>query len=99
MTFEYKKRIETHISDEPIGKLLDSLKMERTFFTDSSFSSPWSIDLPAMPNCMMFHLVLSGKSHFEIEGETFDLSTGILYCFLKAKVIDFLMVLVNSIPI
>ncbi|MCC2604709.1 AraC family transcriptional regulator [Planctobacterium marinum] len=85
MTFEYKKRIETHISDETIGKLLDSLKMERAFFTDSSFSSPWSIDLPAMPNCMMFHLVLSGKSHFEIEGETFDLSTGDFILFPKGE--------------
>jgi len=76
MGFDYKQRISTKIADKPIGKLLDSLKMESAFFTSSRLSSPWALSMPPMHNCMMFHLVLSGKASFSSGDSEFTLCTG-----------------------
>jgi len=64
MRFDYKDRVTTSISDEPIGKLLDSLRMESAFFTQSRLTAPWAMEMPPMHNCMMFHLVLDGEARF-----------------------------------
>lgn len=64
MSFDYHKRIQTKIDDKPVGKLLDSLRMDTAFFTQSRLTSAWGLEMPAMPNCMMYHLVLDGEAEF-----------------------------------
>lgn len=83
MTFDYKARLTTPIRDESIGKLLDSLHMESSFFTQSSLSSPWALTMPLMSNCMMYHIVLAGGAVFGIEDTEIELSTGDFILFPK----------------
>lgn len=81
--FDYQKRKETKIKYDPIGKLLDSLRMESVFFTQSTLSKPWAMSFPPMSNCMMFHLVVEGTSSFEIGGTRLTLSEGDFVLFPK----------------
>ncbi len=76
MRFDYQERMNTPIEDVPIGRLLDSLRMESAFFTQSSLSTPWAMEIPPISNCMMFHLVVSGSADFEVEGIKLTLCAG-----------------------
>ena len=40
---------------------------ERVFYTRSEFTEPWGLALPAMPDCLMFHVVTSGRCWLEDE--------------------------------
>lgn len=83
MGFDYKKRTETTIHDEPIGRLLNSLRMESAFFTQSSLSKPWAMSMPPMSNCMMFHLVIDGFATFEVGQALLTLQQGDFILFPK----------------
>lgn len=85
MGFDYKARTETPINDEPIGKLLDSLRMESAFFTQSTLSMPWAMSMPSMPNCMMFHIVVEGFATFEIDRQLLRLNPGDFLLFPKGE--------------
>ena len=85
MQFDYKKRVSTRISDHPVGKLLDSLRMDSAFFTAANLSSPWATGMPAMPNCMMFHIVIEGSAQFETEATSFMLKQGDFVLFPKGE--------------
>lgn len=85
MSFDYKQRIQTKIPDKSIGKLLDSLRMESAFYTSSSLSQPWSLEMPAMHNCMMFHLVLDGEVEFATPDASFTLNSGDFVLFPKGE--------------
>lgn len=76
MFFDYKSRLATKIADKPIGKLLDSLKMESAFFTNSALTSPWALEMPPMSNCMMFHIVVDGDVYFRSGDSEFNLKSG-----------------------
>lgn len=69
MPFDFQKRTQTKIEDNPVGKLLDSLRMDTAFFTQSTLTEPWAMEMPPMPNCMMYHLVIDGEAHFETQGQ------------------------------
>lgn len=84
MTFDYKERIGTKIADRPIGKLLDSLKMESAFFTNSTLSSPWALGMPPMSNCMMFHIVVDGDVLFRSGDAEFSLTSGEFVLFPRS---------------
>lgn len=45
---------------DPLGEALHFLHMSGLFYTRSEFTAPWGLALPAMPNCLMFHVVTSG---------------------------------------
>ena len=45
---------------DPLGEALHALRMSGTFYCRSELPAPWGIDLPAMPDCLMFHVVTSG---------------------------------------
>ena len=85
MSFDYKKRVATQIADHPIGKLLDSLRMESAFYTSSELMRPWGMAMPPMPNCMMYHLVLEGASEFRIADSVFSLEEGSFVLFPKGE--------------
>lgn len=85
MSFDFKNRINAPIKDEPIGKLLDSLRMESAFFTQSRLSKPWALRMPPMSNCMMFHLVVDGNSVFRIGKTELQLNSGDFILFPKGE--------------
>jgi AraC-like DNA-binding protein/mannose-6-phosphate isomerase-like protein (cupin superfamily) len=85
MSFDYKRRVATQIADHPIGKLLDSLRMESAFYTSSKLMRPWGMAMPPMPNCMMYHLVLEGTAEFRIADAVFGLEEGGFVLFPKGE--------------
>ena len=52
-------------SVDPLGEALHSLRMSGTFYGRSELSAPWGMDLPAMPGCLMFHVVTEGECWIE----------------------------------
>ena len=85
MSFDYKQRVATQITDHPIGKLLDSLRMESAFYTSSKLMRPWGMAMPPMPNCMMYHLVLEGAAEFHTADSGFRLEEGSFVLFPKGE--------------
>ncbi|WP_199030730.1 AraC family transcriptional regulator [Ralstonia sp. ASV6] len=57
----------THI--DPLGEALHFLRMSGVFYCRSEFSAPWGLALPPMPDCMMLHVVASGRAWLEVDGE------------------------------
>lgn len=53
---------------DALGEALHLLRMSGVFYCRSEFSAPWGLDLPAMENCLMFHVVTSGPCRIEVEG-------------------------------
>ena len=53
---------------DPLGEALHLLRMSGIFYTRSEFSAPWGLELPALPDCLMFHVVTAGRGWLEVEG-------------------------------
>ena len=65
-------------SVDPLGEALHFLRMSGVFYTRSEFTEPWGLALPAMPDCLMFHVVTSGRCWLdEEEGEPQLLEPGV----------------------
>ena len=52
---------------DPLGEALHFLRMSGTFYCRSEFTAPWGLELPPM-NCLMVHVVTSGRCWLEVEG-------------------------------
>lgn len=62
---------------DPLGEALHSLRMSGTFYCRSELTAPWGLDLPAMPECLMFHLVTEGECRIVLSsGEKRRLQAG-----------------------
>jgi AraC-like DNA-binding protein len=55
-------------SADPLGEALHFLRMNSIFCSRSELSGEWSVALPAMQDCLMFHVVSSGQCWFEADG-------------------------------
>lgn len=66
----------TEVKDSTVGRLLNKMSLESVFCTHSRFSAPWGIKMPQLGNCMMFHLVMSGKAMLSVNAESYELSSG-----------------------
>lgn len=70
-----RRRILGRMSDlwapvvDPLGEALHFLRMSGVFYCRSEFTAPWALDLPPIPDCLMLHVVTSGRCRLEIEGE------------------------------
>lgn len=51
---------------DPLGEVLHHLRMSSVFYTRSEFTDPWGLELPPIPNCLMFHAVTSGSCLLEV---------------------------------
>jgi AraC-like DNA-binding protein len=56
-------------STDSLGEALHFLRMSGTFYCRSEFTAPWGLDLPAMPQCLMFHVLTVGECWLEAEGD------------------------------
>lgn len=64
-------------SVDPLGEALHALRLSGTFFCRSELSAPWGIELPPMPDSLMFHIVTEGSAWITFEtGEQFQMETG-----------------------
>jgi AraC-like DNA-binding protein len=55
---------------DPVGEALHFLRMSGTFYCRCEFGAPWALDLPSMQNCLMLHVVTSGRCVLEVGGTT-----------------------------
>ncbi|MGH8351962.1 MAG: cupin domain-containing protein, partial [Pseudomonas sp.] len=53
---------------DPLGEALHFLRMSGTFYCSSEFTAPWGLALPALQQCLMFHVVTAGRCWLEVEG-------------------------------
>lgn len=64
-------------SVDPLGEALHSLRMSGTFYSRSELTAPWGVDLPPMPDCLMFHVITRGSCWVTFaNGEQHLLETG-----------------------
>jgi AraC-like DNA-binding protein len=56
------------ISHDPLGEALHLLRMSGVFYCRSEFTAPWGLELPVMPQCLMFHVVTTGRCWLELDG-------------------------------
>lgn len=56
-------------SSDPLGEALHFLRMSGTFYCRSEFTAPWGLDLPVMPQCLMFHVLTLGECWLEAQGD------------------------------
>ncbi|UXI65828.1 AraC family transcriptional regulator [Tahibacter amnicola] len=52
---------------DPLGEALHFLRMSGAFYARSELSSPWGLDLPPLPHCLMFHVVVTGQSWLYVD--------------------------------
>ena len=53
---------------DPLGEALHFLRMSGVFYSRSEFTAPWGLELPPMADCLMFHVVTSGRCWLEVDG-------------------------------
>src|SRR5918997_5936564 len=75
-TAEHLARLDRRDTVDPWAGVLGHLEMTGVFYSTSSLTAPWGIDLPALPRAVIFHLLLSGEAVVEVEGESHRLVAG-----------------------
>ena len=55
-------------SPDPIGEALHTLRMSSVFYCRSEFAQSWSLELPEIPDSLMFHIATSGTGYIEVAG-------------------------------
>jgi AraC-like DNA-binding protein len=53
---------------DPLGEALHFLRMSGVFYCRSEFSAPFGLELPPLPDCLMFHAVTAGRCWLEVKG-------------------------------
>jgi AraC-like DNA-binding protein len=51
---------------DPLGEALHFLRMSGTFYCRSELGAPWGLDLPALPETLMLHVVAAGRCWLEV---------------------------------
>src|SRR5262249_43020442 len=55
------------LAHDPLGEALHFLRMSGVFYCRSEFTAPWALDLPPFEDCLMFHVVTSGRCVLEVK--------------------------------
>lgn len=59
---------EAWTGNDPLGEALHFLRMSGVVYTRSELTAPWGIDLPALPDCVLFHVVTAGGCWLDVDG-------------------------------
>lgn len=54
---------------DPLGEALHFLRMSGTLYCRSEFTAPWGLDLPPLPDTLMFHVVAVGECWLTVGDE------------------------------
>jgi AraC-like DNA-binding protein len=52
-------------SGDPLGQTLHAFRLRGVVYTRSHLTAPWGIELPAMTDCLLFHVVTQGQCRLE----------------------------------
>lgn len=55
-------------SSDPLAEILHLMRMSGVFYAVSEARGVWGMDMPPLPDTMMFHFVTEGRCWLEIEG-------------------------------
>jgi AraC-like DNA-binding protein len=61
---------------DPLGGALHHVRMSGAFYCRTELTAPWGLTLPALPEYMWFHIVISGSLDLEAGGEPVTLRAG-----------------------
>ena len=62
---------------DPLGEALHFLRMTGVVYANSELTAPWGVDLPAIPGCIMFHVLTQGQCWLDTgDGEPIQLRPG-----------------------
>ena len=53
---------------DPLGEALHFLRMSGVLYSRPELTAPWGLELPPLPDHMMFHVVISGRCWLEVQG-------------------------------
>lgn len=56
------------LSPDPLGEALHFLRLSGTFYCHAEVTEPWGVTVPAMPDCLWFHIVTAGSCLLEVDG-------------------------------
>jgi AraC-like DNA-binding protein len=56
------------VARDPLGEALHFLRMSGVMYCRSEFTAPWALALPAFEDCLMFHVLTSGRCVLQVEG-------------------------------
>lgn len=54
--------------NDPLAEALQHLRMDGMFYCRSELTAPWGLELPPMPSCLWFHVVLDGTCTITTSG-------------------------------
>ncbi|SDM46101.1 AraC family transcriptional regulator [Allokutzneria albata] len=60
--------MKTDVAPDPLAEALHFLRMTGTFYCRSELTAPWGMTLPAMADCLWFHIVTAGRCVLEVDG-------------------------------
>ncbi|GGG02362.1 cupin [Rhodococcoides trifolii] len=53
---------------DALGDALHALRMQGAFYIRSELTDPWGLDIPAMSDCIWFHMPVAGDCWLELDG-------------------------------
>lgn len=59
-----------------LAQALHTVRMRGTFYCRAELSAPWALEMPAIPDAVSFHVLVSGACRVQVEGEHHELRTG-----------------------
>src|SRR5690625_1104957 len=62
---------------DPLAEALHPLRMRGTFYCRSELTEPWTLEIPAFPDTVSFHVVADGSCELHVAGKpTTELQRG-----------------------
>ncbi|MAS26573.1 MAG: AraC family transcriptional regulator [Oceanospirillaceae bacterium] len=56
-------------SHDPLGEVLQLLKLSGTLYCRSHLTAPWSVEFPPFEHSLMFHIVAAGQCWLHVDGQ------------------------------
>src|SRR4051812_1311130 len=57
------------VDRDPLGEALHFLRMQGAFYCRSELTAPWGMSLPAMTDCLWFHVTTHGRAWLQVDGQ------------------------------
>lgn len=61
---------------DAITDMLYYMRMNSVFYTRSELLGPWGVEIPAIPQTLLFHLLVSGECVLDVEGKSHTMTEG-----------------------
>ena len=62
---------------DPLGEVLHALRLRGAFYCRTHVTAPWALEMPALDDCVSFHVLTKGTCSLEVPGQpTVELRSG-----------------------